>query len=185
MYFADILEYCDDHLEITNMESGQCQSDMTKVSVALLQSFATSLAEPRLARNAHPSVERSICGNCPFFLEVVQGTVTDFEDTLVDYVLGGTCIRSDITSCPFPNATMRSYRIPNLSSFILLGTVSTTCSFTDSPTAATDCMLTSATVRQAPSTIFEDAFSTWMRRDLCRRLHFAQITIESISGGSQ
>lgn len=36
MYFADILEYCDDHLEITNMESGQRQSDMTKVSIALL-----------------------------------------------------------------------------------------------------------------------------------------------------
>ena len=58
----------------------------------------------------------------------------------------------------------RAYRIPNLSSFILLGTVSTTCSFTDSPTAATDCMSTSATVRQAASTIFGDAFSTWMRR---------------------
>ena len=90
MYFADVLEYCDDHLEITNMESGQCQSNMAKVTVALLQSFATSLAESRLVRNTHSSVERSICGNGSVFLKVVQGTVTDFENTLVDNVLVGT-----------------------------------------------------------------------------------------------
>lgn len=70
-YFANVLEYSNDHLEIPNVESGQCQSDVPKVTIALLQSFATSLAKPGLVRDTHSSVERSICGNCSLFLEVV------------------------------------------------------------------------------------------------------------------
>ena len=78
MYFANILENGDDHFEVANVKSGQCQPDMAKVTIALLQSFTAGLAESCLVRNTHSGIKRSICGDGPFFLEVVESTITDF-----------------------------------------------------------------------------------------------------------
>ena len=113
---------------------------MSEVAIALLQRFPTSLAEPTLAGNAHASIERSIRDNASVSLEVVETAITHFEDSLVDDVLIRPARTLDKTSfgvqlevCP--------YRTPNFSSFILFGTVSTTCSFTDSTAAAADCIV--------------------------------------------
>ena len=56
----------------------------------------------------------------------------------------------------------QTYSRPNFSSLIRLGTVSTTCSFTDSPAAIGCCMLVDATGCGLKLVSYGDIAAAWM-----------------------
>ena len=56
-HFANILKYGHYHLEEANVERGQRQSDVTKVTITVLESSSTGVAETRLPRYTHTLVE--------------------------------------------------------------------------------------------------------------------------------
>lgn len=76
------------------MKSRQSQLDVTKMPVALHQSFATGFAETRLARNSHARIKRSISNRRPIFRDVVQVPIAYFKNGLIQYVLSGSVITS-------------------------------------------------------------------------------------------
>ena len=63
--------------------------------------------------------------------KVIEVSIAHFDDGLLDNILA--C--SAIVSIKLNEKVRVIYAMPNLSSFILLGTLSTTCSFTDSVVA--------------------------------------------------
>ena len=89
-YLADALQYRNGQLEVTNMECRQSKLDVTKVSIAVLQGFATGLTGAIFTRYAHTGIQgaMTLYGAIPGQIEEVQ--VAYFKDGLIDDVLAGT-----------------------------------------------------------------------------------------------
>lgn len=62
VYFANILQDSNNHLEVSNMQGRQSQPEVPEMAVACLQYFATSIAESRLHGYTHLSIEWAIVG---------------------------------------------------------------------------------------------------------------------------
>ena len=62
------------------MEGRQCELDVTKMSVALLQRQATGIATSVLTRNAHTSIEGSILLDSALASQVEEVPVADLKD---------------------------------------------------------------------------------------------------------
>lgn len=62
IYFADILQDSNNHLEVSNMQRRQSQPEVSEMAVTCLQCFATSIAESRLHGNTHLSIKWAIVG---------------------------------------------------------------------------------------------------------------------------
>lgn len=94
-FFANFLEDADNPLEITDVESRQNQSDVAKVTVALLQMKSARLALGSLVRNTHARIERAMCNYCTVMFEVEKLPIGDFHHSLADNII----VRSRGSKC--------------------------------------------------------------------------------------
>lgn len=81
------------------MESGQCKLHMTEMTVTRFEVLAASLANGRLGRNTQATVERSMFSGVArgaLTSGIVNVSVGDFNDGLVDDVLVGAVMRLEI-----------------------------------------------------------------------------------------
>lgn len=87
LYFAYVLQDCDNHLQVPNVQRRQNQPDVAKMAIARLQDFATSFAESRLHGNSHFGIEWAIVKWGMISGKVVEISITDFDNTLFQNVL--------------------------------------------------------------------------------------------------
>lgn len=114
------------------MQRWQSQLDVSEVTIARLQWLSACVTEPCLHRYAHPQIKGAIFCRRSISRQVVEISIAYFKHALLYDILG----RTERSSAPFRRSTKETHPMPNLSSLIRLGIVSTTCSFTDSVVVA-------------------------------------------------
>ena len=131
------------------MERGQGQSEIAEMAITRLPKYVARRTFARLGWNAHAPVEWPILIRFPSVplagIEVVELRLHELEDRLLDNVLlrasGKRVSGWDILAKDMP------YSMPNWSSLIFCGTVSSTCSLIVSA-AGGGCMAAIATGRR-------------------------------------
>ena len=114
------------------MQRWQSQLDVAKVPIACLQRLSTCVTEPCLHRYAQPQIQWAIFCRRSISRQVVEISIAYFKHALLYDILG----RTGCSSALFRRPMKGTHPMPNLSSLIRLGIVSTTCSFTDSVVVA-------------------------------------------------
>lgn len=87
---ADTMQNLNNLFQEPDMERRQCQLDITKMTVTVLQLPMTRLTLGRLIRSSHTHVQRSVLRNhTPTFRGhlIVGMTIRDFDDRLTDNIL--------------------------------------------------------------------------------------------------
>ena len=69
------------------MQRWKCELDISEVAVAFLHGLPTCLTISNLARYAHKRVEWAICRRGSFSSQIVQRSITNFDDSLIHYIL--------------------------------------------------------------------------------------------------
>jgi len=107
------LKDVDDLLEVADVKGREGKLDVPEVTVTILQVFAALCASACLGRCSETRVERAIVSDSPFRsrrgTDIVNVAVRNFDNRLLDYVLIGPVIVSQVLvmSC------LVSYKMPN------------------------------------------------------------------------
>lgn len=85
--FANLLENLHDEAKIADVEGGEREANVTKMSCTVAQGFLTCRTRAIFARGAETRVERSMTIGCAVVLDVVQQSIRYFEDGLIGDIL--------------------------------------------------------------------------------------------------
>jgi hypothetical protein len=87
MYLAYFLQNRDNHLEVSNVKSRECQPDMTKVAIASQEILVASLTFSTFHSDTHTAVQSAIGSSYAIIVDIIKPLVANLENSLIHDVL--------------------------------------------------------------------------------------------------